>query len=85
MNNKLFVGSLAWGTTDDSLKALFETIGEVLEAKVIFDRMTNRSKGFGFVTMVDEAAAQETIEKLDGADLDGRQIKVDMAKPPREY
>lgn len=84
VNNKLFVGNLSWDTNDESLRAFFEAVGQVEEAKVIVDRFNHRSKGFGFVTMVDEAAAQEAIEKLDGAELDGRPINVSVARPPKE-
>lgn len=79
MSNKLFVGSLSWDTTDDSLKAHFSQAGTVEEAKVIMDRMTNRSRGFGFVTMSTEEEAQKAME-LDGSNLDGREIKVAEAK-----
>ena len=84
MKNKLFVGSLSWDTTEETLKTHFEQEGTVEEATVIRDRMSNRSKGFGFVTMSSEEEAQEAIEKLDGSELDGRPIKVAPAKPPRE-
>lgn len=81
---KLFVGSISWDSTEETLKAHFEQAGTVEEATIIRDRMTNRSKGFGFVTMSSEEEAQEAIEKLDGSELDGRPIKVAPAKPPRE-
>jgi RNA recognition motif-containing protein len=84
MNNKLFVGSLSWDTTEESLKSFFEQVGEVVEAKIIFDRNTNRSKGFGFVTMANPEDAQKAIEELNEKELDGRQIKVAEARPPRE-
>ena len=77
------MGSLAWATTNESLQAFFEQVGEVVEATVIYDRMTNRSRGFGFVTMASEELAQEAIEKLNGQELDGREIKVDIAEPPK--
>lgn len=80
MGTKLFVGNLAWSTTDDTLKAHFEQLGEVVEAKVITDRMSGRSRGFGFVTMATEEAAAEAVEKLNGSDLDGREIRVNEAK-----
>jgi RNA recognition motif-containing protein len=84
MTNKLFVGNLSWDTTDESLKEHFSQAGTVVEAVVIRDRMNNRSKGFGFVTMETEEEAQAAIEQLDGKELDGRQIKVDEAKPKKE-
>ncbi len=84
MQNKLFVGNLSWGVTDDMLKQAFEEAGEVVEAKVITDRETNRSRGFGFVTMKDEAGAQKAIEMFDGKELDGREIKVNIARPKQD-
>jgi hypothetical protein len=85
MGNKLFVGGLSWGTVDASLRQAFEAIGEVTDAKVITDRETGRSRGFGFVTMADQASAQRAIAEMDGQVLDGRTIKVNEAaeKPPR--
>jgi len=84
MNNKLFVGNLSWETNDDSLKAFFAEAGEVVEAKVIIDRMKNRSKGFGFVTMSTEEEALKAIELLNGKELDGRAINVSIARPQVE-
>jgi RNA recognition motif-containing protein len=83
-NSKLFVGNVSWGTTDDSLKAFFEQVGTVVEAKIIIDRRTGRSKGFGFVTMSSPEEANKAVAELNGQDLDGRQIKVTNALPPRE-
>ncbi|MFH1547314.1 MAG: RNA-binding protein [bacterium] len=83
MKNKLFVGSLSWDTTDESLKAFFATVGEVVEAKVITDKFSGKSKGFGFVTMSSDEEATAALEKLNDAELDGRSIKVDYAKPPK--
>lgn len=77
----LFVGSLAYATTDDTMKAFFETIGEVERASVATDRETGRSRGFGFVTFVDEANNQKAVDELDGKDLDGRTINVSQARP----
>jgi RNA recognition motif-containing protein len=77
----LFVGSLAYATTDDSLKAFFETVGEVERASVATDRETGRSRGFGFVTFVDEANNQKAIDQLNGKELDGRAITVNEARP----
>ena len=84
MATKLFVGSLAWATTDDSLKDFFSSAGTVVSATVIQDRETNRSKGFGFVEMADDAAAQKAIEELNGAEISGRPIVVNEAKPREE-
>ncbi len=77
----LFVGSLAYATTDDGLKAHFEQIGEVERAKVSTDRDDGRSRGFGFVTFVDEANNQKAVDQLDGKELDGRTINVSLARP----
>ncbi|MDR2063290.1 MAG: RNA-binding protein [Candidatus Nomurabacteria bacterium] len=77
----LFVGSLSWDTTDDSLKAFFESIGAVKSARVITDRDTRKSKGFGFVEFEDEANNQKAIDELNGKELDGRTITVSLARP----
>lgn len=80
MSNKLFVGGLSWDTDDDSLRNAFEPHGEIREAKVITDRETGRSRGFGFVTYVNGADADKAIEAMNGASLDGRTLKVDAAQ-----
>ena len=77
----LFVGSLAYATDDDSLKAFFEQVGEVERARVATDRDTGRSRGFGFVTFVDEANNQKAVDELNGKELDGRAINVSLARP----
>lgn len=84
MNNKLFVGGLSWNTTDSMLQDFFATAGTVVSAKVITDKFSGRSKGFGFVEMSSEAEAQEAVAKLNNQSLDGRAIKVDLARPPKE-
>lgn len=84
MSQNLFIGSLAYATTDEGLKAFFETIGEVASARVITDRETNRSKGFGFVQFADEANNQKAVDQLNGKDLDGRAINVSLAKPKED-
>ncbi len=84
MNNKLFVGSLAWATTDQSLANFFSQAGTVLSAKVILDRATRRSKGFGFVEMASEDEAQKAIDMLHEKELDGRKIIVSIARPREE-
>jgi len=83
MGNKLFVGGLAWGTDEDSLRQAFEGFGSVREAKVITDRDTGRSRGFGFVTFESEADAKAAIKSMDGASLDGRNIRVNEAEDRR--
>ncbi len=80
MSKKLFIGSLSWDTSDDSLRQAFARFGEVLEAKVVTDRDTGRSRGFGFVTFADAAQANEAISSMDGTALDGRSIKVSEAQ-----
>lgn len=86
MATKLFVGSLAWGVTDDDLKNFFQTAGTVVSAKVIVDRDTNRSKGYGFVEMSSDEEAKAAVEQLNEKELDGRAIIVNEARPqaPRE-
>ncbi|PIW36588.1 MAG: RNA-binding protein [Candidatus Kerfeldbacteria bacterium CG15_BIG_FIL_POST_REV_8_21_14_020_45_12] len=81
MNKNLFVGSLSWDTTDDSLRAAFEQAGTVESAKVIMDRDSGRSRGFGFVEMASPEDAQAAIDMWDGKELDGREIKVNEARP----
>ena len=80
MGNKLFVGGLSWNTSDDGLRAAFEPFGQVTDAKVITDRETGRSRGFGFVTFSDGESSKDAIAKMDGADLDGRTIRVNEAE-----
>ena len=80
MSKKLFVGNLSWGTDDQSLRQTFEAFGEVEEAVVISDRDTGRSRGFGFVTFSDDEAADTAVSALDGSDMDGRPVKVNVAK-----
>ena len=80
MSKKLYVGGLSWGTTDESLRRAFERFGEVTEAKVIMDRDTGRSRGFGFVTFAGDDHAMAAIGEMDGASLDGRNIKVSEAQ-----
>lgn len=84
MSQNLFIGSLAYATTDDSLKAFFETIGEVTSARVVTDRDSGRSKGFGFVEFADEANNQKAVDDLNGKELDGRAINVNLARPKED-
>ena len=83
MSKKLFVGGLSWGTSDDGLRVAFESFGEIVEAKVVLDRDTGRSRGFGFVTFEDDAAATRAVEDMNGAELEGRNIRVDEAHDRR--
>ncbi len=80
MSKKLFVGGLSWGTTDDGLHSAFSQFGEIVEAKVITDRETGRSRGFGFVTYTSDEGASKAISEMDGTELDGRTIKVNEAE-----
>lgn len=84
MGKKLFVGSLSFSTTDDSLRAAFEQAGTVTSVAIIIDRATGRSKGFGFVEMSTEEEATAAIEMWNDKELDGRNIKVSEAKPKEE-
>jgi RNA recognition motif-containing protein len=84
MASKLYIGGLPFAYTEDDLKKLVAEFGEVTSAVIIMDKFSNRSKGFGFVEFEDEAAAKAAIDKLNGSELDGRNITVDNARPPRE-
>lgn len=81
MAKKLFVGNLSYSVTSESLEELFKQFGEVESAAVIMDRETGRSKGFGFVEMNDDAAADAAIKALDGNEQDGRKLTVNEARP----
>ena len=80
-NKKLFVGGLNYSTTDDTLRDFFAGAGTVESATVIIDRMSGRSKGFGFVEMATEEEANAAIEQMNGKELDGRTISVNIARP----
>lgn len=80
MSNKLFVGSLSWNTDDQGLYDAFSRFGEIREAKVVTDRDSGRSRGFGFVTFTDASAAQKALQEMNGAELDGRTLNVDVAQ-----
>ena len=86
MAKKLYVGNLSYNTTGEELERLFAAVGSVTDAVVIQDRDSGRSKGFGFVEMTDETAANAAIDQLNGKELDGRALTVAEAKPraPRE-
>ncbi len=83
MGSKLFVGGLSWGTTDETMRTAFEAFGQVREARVILDRETGRSRGFGFVTFQDDASAAKAIAQMNGAMVDGRSIRVNEAEERR--
>ncbi|CEM63177.1 RNA-binding protein [Treponema phagedenis] len=80
MSQKIYVGNLNYATTGEGLKDLFGNYGEVVSAIVIKDRLTHRSKGFGFVEMEDEAAVKKAIEELNETDFEGRKIRVNYAE-----
>jgi RNA recognition motif-containing protein len=80
----IYVSNLSFAVQDEDLREFFAEYGEVSSAKVIMDKFTNRSKGFGFVEMPDDAAGQKAIAELDGGMVEGRAIKVMVAKPREE-
>ncbi|MBL9137383.1 MAG: RNA-binding protein [Verrucomicrobiales bacterium] len=84
MNNKLYVGNLSFNTTENDLHDAFAAHGTVTEANLMVDRESGRPRGFGFVTMSSEAEAQAAITALNGAQLDGRPLTVNIAKPREE-
>ena len=84
MEKKLYVGSLSYDTSEDSLRDLFAQAGKVESVTIITDRMTGRSKGFGFVEMANDEDAKKAKEMLNGKELDGRNIIVDEARPMKK-
>jgi RNA recognition motif-containing protein len=84
MTKKLYVGNLSYSTTEDDLHKLFTGVGAVTSVALITDRMTGQSKGFGFVEMETEQAAQEAIQRLNNQELNQRNITVSEARPPKE-
>ena len=83
--NKLYVGNLSYDMTDETLSQLFSEHGEVTEASIIMDKMSNRSKGFGFVTFAKDEDADKAVKELDGKEIKGRNIKVNLAKPKKAW
>ena len=81
MSAKIYVGNLSFGVTQEQLKKLFEPFGDIEEAVVISDKFSGRSKGFGFVTFTDKKAADKAIDEMNGKDIEGREIKVNEARP----
>ncbi|WP_018126805.1 RNA recognition motif domain-containing protein [Balneola vulgaris] len=80
----IYVGNLSYGVSDDNLREVFEAYGAVSSAKVITDKYSGRSKGFGFVEMDNDSEAQAAIDQLDGAEIDGRAVRVNEARPREE-
>lgn len=84
MAQKLYVGGLPYSTTDDELREAFAQAGAVVSASIVIDRMTNRSRGFGFVEMTSEAEAQAAIDMWNGKELGGRVLTVNVARPKED-
>lgn len=84
MSKKLFVGGLSWGTDEQGLREAFEQFGALEEVKVITDRDTGRSRGFGFVTFADGESADKAVDEMNNSQLDGRTIAVDIARDRRD-
>jgi RNA recognition motif-containing protein len=79
MSNKIFIGGLSWGTNEDGLKDSFSKFGEITDARVITDRATGRSRGFGFVTFEETTSVMDAVSSMNDVELDGRVIKVTEA------
>jgi len=84
MENKLFVAGISYATTEDTLRSCFERIGDVHSVKIISDRETKRSKGFGFVEMTSNEDASAAIEEYNDFELDGRRLVVNLARPQKD-
>ena len=81
---KVYVGNLSYTVTTDELRKMFTEFGEVIDATVITDKMSGRSKGFGFVEYGEEEMAQKAVDEMNGKEVDGRKLVVNFARPPRE-
>lgn len=84
MANKLFIGSLPFTVTSDQLREIFAKAGKVVEANVVMDKMSGRSRGFGFVEMATEEDAKKAIDQLNETEVEGRKIFVSIARPPAQ-
>jgi len=84
MAKKLYVGNLAFSVTDDELHQAFSSFGSIASARVVMDRMSGRSKGFGFVEMENDSSADDAITKMDGQTIAGRPVRVSEAKPQED-
>ena len=80
----IYAGNLNYNLSEEDLEKVFGEYGEVTSVKIIRDKYTDQSKGFGFIEMADDAAAQKAIEELNGSDVKGRELRVNQARPPRE-
>lgn len=83
-NKKLYVGNLPYSVDKDALIALFSTFGDIVDAVVITDKYTQRSKGFGFVEFADEKAAEKAVAEMNEKEVEGRKLVVNVARPPKE-
>lgn len=84
MGNKVYVGNLPYSADDDKLKELFSQYGNVVEAVVIKDKYSGRSKGFGFIEFASEESAQKAVSEMNGKEVEGRELKVNEARPKEE-
>jgi RNA recognition motif-containing protein len=84
MSFQIYVGNLSYGMREDALRELFEQFGEVTSVKIVKDRMTGRSRGFGFVEMAEKGEGEKAIETLNGTEVDGRNLRVNVARSRRE-
>ena len=84
MTNKIYVGNLSYRTAEDQLSQHFGKFGQISSTVIVIDRASNRSKGFGFITFETDAAAQQAVQEMNGKEIDGRTVKVSIAKPPKE-
>ena len=80
----IYAGNLNYSLTEEELEKVFAEYGEVTSVKIIRDKYTDQSKGFGFIEMADDAAAQKAIDELNGTEVKGRELRVNQARPPRE-
>ena len=80
----IYAGNLNYTLTEEALEKVFTEYGEVTSVKIIRDKYTDQSKGFGFIEMADDAAAQKAIDELNGTEINGRELRVNQARPPRE-
>lgn len=80
----IYAGNLNYSLSEEELEKVFAEYGEVTSVKIIRDKYTDQSKGFGFIEMADDAAAQKAIDELNGSEVKGRELRVNQARPPRE-